>query len=308
MLNTLYLRTFLAVVDAGNYTAAAEQLHMSQPAVSQHIRALEDQLGSVRLFRRIGQRMVTTHAGEELLAAAREMMVLSERTEQNIRALRGQVSGRVSIGCTTNSGEYLLPLLLAECHRRFPAIQLVVQVAPAEALLLALTQQGLSIVLLEESLRRRGLESRSIGREPLALLAPVDCPLVQHEEVQAGALRDYAFVLPQGGSPLRRTIEDHLRRRSVQPGDMQIVLECDSITATLQAVRGGIGLAFVPQTCLGLASDVHHINLSGTPLHQEWYVLRERGHSPRAVQELYAFLTSVEVHPVLEQCGLHMPE
>ena len=72
MLNTLHLQTFLAVVEAGNYSAAAERLHMSQPAVSQHIRALEDQLDHVRLFRRVGQQMLMTHAGEDLIESARE--------------------------------------------------------------------------------------------------------------------------------------------------------------------------------------------------------------------------------------------
>src|SRR5829696_8865744 len=105
MLNTLHLQTFIAVVEAGNYSAAAERLHMSQPAVSQHIRMLESQLDSVRLFRRVGQQMLPTHAGEELIESAREMLALVTRAEENIRALRGQVSGRVTIGCTPSSGE-----------------------------------------------------------------------------------------------------------------------------------------------------------------------------------------------------------
>ena len=105
MLNTLHLQTFLAVVEAGNYSAAAERLHMSQPAVSQHIRALEDQLDHVRLFRRVGQQMLMTHAGEDLVESAREMLALSARAEESIRALRGQISGRVIMGCTPSSGE-----------------------------------------------------------------------------------------------------------------------------------------------------------------------------------------------------------
>src|SRR6266511_106647 len=97
MLNTIHLQTFLAVVESGNYSAAAERLHMSQPAVSQHIRALEQHLDNVPLFRRIGQRMALTHAGEELVEVAREMLALSSRAEENIRVLRGQISGRVTV-------------------------------------------------------------------------------------------------------------------------------------------------------------------------------------------------------------------
>src|SRR5205085_8769185 len=135
MLNTFHLQTFLAVVEAGNYSAAAERLHMSQPAVSQHIRALEEQLDNVRLFRRVGQQMLLTHAGEELVESAREMLALSTRAEENIRALRGQISGRVTLGCTPSSGERLLPPLLAAFRSRFPAISVAVTIAPLETLL-----------------------------------------------------------------------------------------------------------------------------------------------------------------------------
>lgn len=309
MLNTLYIRTFLAVVDAGNYTAAAEQLHMSQPAISQHIRALEEQLGDVRLFRRVGQWMMPTHAGEELLAAARELMVLVERTEQNIRSLRGQVTGRVIIGCTANSGEYLLPRLLAAFRELFPSVSLVVHVAPAEMLLDALVQQEVTLLVVEEQQRRRSWESQLLGRETLALLAPPAHVLSQQEQVLPAALRDYPFILPAPGSFLRRTVEEGLRRRGVMVSDMQVVLESDSITVALEAVRDGIGLAFVPDTCLPLTFDASQVMLTGAPLHQEWYVLRLRERSiTRAAQELYTFLASATARQIVCQCGLILPD
>ncbi|MBC8074655.1 MAG: LysR family transcriptional regulator, partial [Chloroflexales bacterium] len=84
MLNTFHLRTFVSVADAGSYSAAAALLHLSQPAVSQHIHALEEQLDGVRLFRRVGKKMVPTHAGEELLRTARELVTLATHAEESI--------------------------------------------------------------------------------------------------------------------------------------------------------------------------------------------------------------------------------
>lgn len=89
MLNTVHLQTFLAVVETGSYSAAAERLHLSQPAVSSHIRALEAQLDQVRLFRRVGQQMLPTQAGEELIAMARNMLELATQAEERIRSLGG---------------------------------------------------------------------------------------------------------------------------------------------------------------------------------------------------------------------------
>ncbi len=308
MLSTIYIRTFLAVVEAGTYTAAADMMHMSQPAVSQHIRVLEEHLGNVRLFRRVGQRMVPTHAGEELLVAARELIRLAEHTEQNIRALRGQVSGRVVVGCTPNSGEHLLPALLAVFRERFPVVTPVIQVASGELLLNMLVQRQVSLVLIEEQQRRRGWESYMLGRERLSLLAVAQHPLLLQTEVAPGLLSDYPLILPVSGSPLRRVIEDGLRRRSVNVPDLQVVLECDSIAAMLAGVRAGVGLAFVPHSRLLAGPELQAVALSCEPLSQEWYVLRERGaNHTRASQELYSFLTSPAAHHIIIQEGLLPP-
>lgn len=308
MLNTLHLQTFLAVVEAGNYSAAAERLHMSQPAVSQHIRALEEQLDNVRLFRRVGQQMRLTHAGEELAVSARELLALSMRVEESIRALRGQISGRVVIGCTPSSGERLLPPLLASFRTRFPAIGITVTLAPLETLLDWLATQQVQILIVEEQQRRRGWESHLLGAERLALLAPRGHPLLQQEQVPPGMLRGQPLILPRGGTPLRRVIEDGLRRRGVGAADITVALETDAIGLMIQAVRDGIGLAFIPQLRLPRGRESGIVDLAGMNLQQDWYVLRsrERG-APRAVQELYAFITGQEARRLLAKEGLKVP-
>lgn len=308
MLNTIHLQTFLAVVEAGNYSAAAERLHMSQPAVSQHIRALEQYLDNVRLFRRVGQQMVLTHAGEELVEVAREMLSLSARAEENVRVLRGQISGRVVVGCTPSSGEQLLSSLLAQFRTRYPAISVQVSIAPFETLLEWLATQQAHVLLIEEQQRRRGWESQLIGTERLALLAPRGHALLQQEQVPPGMLRGVPLILPTRSSPLRRIIEDGLRRRGIGAADIVVALETDGMALTVQAVRDGLGLAFVPQIRLPRGRDTGIIDLAGINLQQEWYALRsrERG-APRAVQELYNFMIGKDARKILTKDGLKIP-
>ncbi len=306
MLNTIHIRTFLAVIEAGTYTAAAEYLHMSQPAVSMHIRALEEQLGDIRLFRRVGQRMVPTHAGEELLSSARELINLSERTEQNIRALRGQITGRVIIGCTPSSGEHLLPPILSVFSLQYPEVALEIRVASSTMLLDLLAAQEVSLLFLEEQQRRRGWEATFLGDEPLTLLSPSDYPLLQHEQVTPGMLRDYPLILPTTGSPLRQTIEDGLRKRGVHPTDLSVAIETDSVAMMLQGVHHAMGLAFVPISRIPDGCPLDRVALTGEPIQQEWYVLRTRErNAPRAVQEAYTFLTSPTALGLLAKHGLH---
>jgi DNA-binding transcriptional LysR family regulator len=308
MLNTLHLQTFIAVVDAGNYSAAAERLHMSQPAVSQHIRALERELDEVKLFRRVGQQMHLTHAGEELVDVAREMLALAARAEENIRTLRGQVSGRVVVGCAPSSGERLLPPVLAAFRAQFPAIQVSVVLAPLETLLEWLSAQQVHVLLSEEPQRRRGWESQPLGAEPLALLAPRNHAMLRQEQVSPAQLRDQPLVLPRAGTMMRRVIDDGLRRRGVGAADLHVTLETDGVAMAIQAVRAGLGLAFVPQLRVPRRRDTAVVDLAGLNLQLEWYALRsrERG-APRAIQELYAFLSGADARKVLAKEGLKPP-
>lgn len=305
MLNTLHLRTFLAVVETGNYSAAAEHLHLSQPAVSQHVRALEEQLDNVRLFRRVGQHMRPTHAGEQLIDVAREILSLTQRAEEDIRALRGQVSGRVTLGCPPSSGEHLLPALLVQFCAKHPAIQVSITTAPLETLLEWLAEQHIQIALTDEHQRRRGWESQLLGAEPLLLLAPRGHDLLQLEHVPPGMLRGVPLVLPRSGTPSRRLIEDGLRRRGVGAADINVVFETDSVELMVQAVRSGAGLAFVPQSRQPRRRDTGTVALAGLHLQQEWFLLRsrERG-APRAVQELYTFIAGKDGRRALGKQGL----
>jgi DNA-binding transcriptional LysR family regulator len=236
------------------------------------------------------------------------MLALATRAEESIRALRGQISGRVTIGCSPSSGERLLPALLAAFRARFPAIGVTVTLAPLETLLEWLKTQQVQILLVEEQQRRRGWESQILGVERLVLLAPRGHILLQQEQVPPGMLRGQPLIMPRSGSPLRRIIEDGLRRRGVGASDIAITLETDSIGLMVQAVREGVGMAFVPQMRLPRGRDTGMVDLAGLNLQQEWYLLRshERG-APRAVQELYSFIAGKDARRVLAKEGLKVP-
>ena len=308
MLNTVHVRTFLAVIDTGSYSAAAESLHMSQPAVSQQIRALEEQLGEVRLFRRVGQRMVLTTAGEELAGSARELVALAERAEQHILALRGQIIGRLRIGCSPGGGIRWLPPLLATFRGLHPGVTITLEVGTSEILIEELNTGRLAMLLLEDQQRRRGWEYTAIASEGLVLIGPPGHPLLQQERVPPGVLRDHPLVLPPAGSPLRRSVDEALRRRNATITASQIVLETESCEAMLSAVQAGMGLAFVPEAILPARADGFGVvDLHSSRLQQDWFVarLRERTYPPAAAA-LFAFLTSPEARNILTRLGLQV--
>lgn len=239
---------------------------------------------------------------------ARDMLALATRAEENIRSMRGQVSGRVALGCTPSSGERLLPPVLAAFRQQFPAIQISVVLASLEALIEGLASQQLQVLLCEELQRRRGWETLQLGSERLMLLAPRGHALLLQEQVAPAMLKGQPLVMPRAGTPLRRLIEDGLRRRGVGVADVVVALETDGMGLTVQAVRAGMGLAFVPQMRLPRGRDTGVVDLAGVHLQQEWYVLRsrERG-APRAVQELFSFIAGKDAHRLLVKEGLKPP-
>ena len=308
MLNADHLRTFLAVADSGSFTAAATRLGFTQPAVSQHIRALETRLGAARLFRRAGQRMQLTLAGEELLGHAREMVALAERTERHMLGLQGQVTGRVELGCAPSTGERLLPALLAAFRDTHAAVQFTVDVGPSEQLLQWLAESTVHAVIMDEHPRRRALDVLPLGSEPIVCLAPRGHHLLGVRAASLADLRQVPLIVPQRGTALRRAIEESMRRRTGTPTGLLIALETDSMTLAAQAAADGLGVAFVPQGRVPKTRDLGIVSLAGLDLEQHWFLIRSRGtEEGSALDELWNLAASPDGRKLLQGFGLKAP-
>lgn len=309
MLNTSHIRTFLAVVETGNYTAAARVLHMSQPAVSQHIRSLEAQLGDVHLFRRTQGRVQVTHAGEVLLGMARELVDLAERTEERIKALQGKLSGRVCIGCTPGSGERLLAPLLAAFHQRHPDVELELRVTHYEKLLAALADHDVNLILIEHAYQRKGWELTPLGYESLELICPQGHQLLQQRAPSAQVLAETPLLLPRPGTPVRRLIDNALQQAGLALAQLRIVLETDSASLLIESVRCGMGLAFVSAVQLlpHFLEDLVIVECGELALQLDWHLLRNRERDETfAAHELYAYFASAEARSLLSLAGVSL--
>lgn len=307
MLSTDHLQTFLAVAETGSFTAAATRLGFTQPAVSQHIKLLETQVGEVRLFRRVGKSMQLTHAGEELLGFAREVVGSAERAEQHMLSLRGHVTGRVGIGCAPSIGERVLPALLAALHGRHPGVQFAVDVGLSERLLIWLGNGQVQAVLVDEHPRRRAYDVLELGAESIVCVAGRGHALLRQASVSITALLESALILPQRGMALRRLIEDLFRRQGVTPVS-QVVLETDSTAVALQAAIEGLGVAFVPRSRVPKTRDIGIVAIDGLPVAQPWYLVRLRSSAAnRAVDELWEYAAGPDARKLFTRVGLSAP-
>src|SRR5689334_7253396 len=157
MLNLYQLQMFVAVADAGSFSAAARRLHMTQPAVSMSVQALEKTVGDP-LFKRRGQRVELTPLGHRLIGPARQLMSLADQTEQALHAGRGLLAGRLRLGCATWGGTLDLARLLGTFQQAHPQVRVSLTTDASAEVLDQLRAGELDGALLPERVRGRSLE------------------------------------------------------------------------------------------------------------------------------------------------------
>ena len=247
MINLYQLQIFLAVCERGTFSAAAEQFNLTQPGISQHIRALEDTY-KVRLFIRNGPHIELTEAGQHLVEAARPLVRQAEQLEENFSADLGDVRGRINLVYSRNSASalYLLPPLLADFHAKYDQIRFSLTQMPEETALERLLDREANFALLNRPPRQKSLESLLLHSDELRLVLPPGHPW-HNDTIEPVFLKGQSFLLRHTGSETRRQTEALLRVAGLSLNDLKIVAELDSAEAIVLTVRAGLGL--------GLASE-----------------------------------------------------
>ena len=128
-LNSHQINVFLIAAETLNFTQAAQRLQISQPSVSQHIQSLEEHFG-VQLFIRSGRNVELSDSALALIPLAREMVYLTQHMEETMASIKGNVHGHLVVGCSTSTGRYVLPKLLAAFHHKFPQVRATCHVIP----------------------------------------------------------------------------------------------------------------------------------------------------------------------------------
>lgn len=173
MLNLDALKVFLAVAEHGSFSEAGRQLHLSQPAVSQIVQGLERQLGT-QLFLRQGRTAQLNEAGQVLVSMARELVTSSQRVEQTMLSLHGEVIGEMSVGCSTASGKYLLPGMIAHFRREFPHVRINVLVTSRDSVINKLLSAEICLGVSSKMIEHQELEYQNFFQDDVILIAPAN--------------------------------------------------------------------------------------------------------------------------------------
>lgn len=240
-LNLHLLEQFVALARTKNFTRAADELHLSQSALSRAIQKLEDQLGSP-LFERKPREVLLTDLGELLLERARKILQLMEDTFSELSEAGRR--GRIRLGAIPTIAPYFLPALLSQFARRHRDIQVIVQEDTTDNLIRRCSHGEIDLAILAQPVIARHLEVEPLFEEELLLVVPVEHSLATAKSVKIEALESFPFVTLNEAHCLAENISSFCRRKSVQP----VTVERTSQLATVQElVALDHGVSIVPE-------------------------------------------------------------
>jgi DNA-binding transcriptional LysR family regulator len=237
-----HLNTFKVVAEVRGFTRAAELLGYAQSSVTAQIQALEEEIGAP-LFDRLGKKIALTDAGQRLLPYAQEMLKLQESakdaTKTNIHP-----SGTLVIGAPESLAAYRLPSVIGEYRKLYPNVKMILKPSLCWELRSQIRNGDLDIAfLLEPEGDEPDLHIETLTEEKMALIAPLDHPLVSRTAAQPSDLKDETILHTEPGCSYRVLIEKHLYHHGVFPNPD---LEFWNIEAIKNCVMCGLGISFLP--------------------------------------------------------------
>jgi DNA-binding transcriptional LysR family regulator len=290
-LNPVHLRTLQAIVRSGSFSRAGETLHLSQPAISHHVRHLEREIGVPLLIRR-GRRASPTAAGAILLDHAGRAFEVLDEAREAIQRLRGRVAGRVSVGTGATASIYLLPAVLRRLRARHPQLELVVVTGNAGEIASAVSRGELDIGVVTLPVPvGRSLAVSLFYVDRLVAIAPPGRRWRRRAPMTAAELAREPMILYERGGTIRRVVDDWFRRGRATP---RVVMELGNAEATKKLVGAGLGLSVVSGVAARPEARAGALNLIPLrpALHRRIGVVRRRDRAPRPA--LQAFMTALE--------------
>jgi DNA-binding transcriptional LysR family regulator len=295
-LDNFRLVVFRAVAEQRNFRKAAEELYLTQPAVSLQIKALEEDLG-VQLFDRTGTFARLTPAGTVLLGYSRRAHELLVNAEHDIAALNGKLAGRLALGASTTIAQYVLPRLLGEFSNEHPGVYPTLTSGNTEQIVQAVIEQKIAMGFIEGPARSRDVRTEPFLRDELVLIVPASHAWAERLHVASSELASIPLLMRERGSGSRRVVEMALERQGTRPRTLDIVMELDSTEATKSAVEAGLGAGFVSRWAIAkdlrLGNSFKIVEIKGMRIQRDFLIASGKGPEPQGLtKEFRSFLFS----------------
>jgi DNA-binding transcriptional LysR family regulator len=253
------LEVFCKVFEMRSFTKAADAVFLTQPTVSEHLRALEEEVGE-KLVDRLGREVLPTPAGKILYQYARDIIRLRNEALQAIARYKGNLSGHLTIGASTIPGTYILPELIGSFKARYPAIQITLRISDSAEVVERIIDGSLEAGLIGAKWDDRRIILEEVFSDELVLAIHPEHAWADEKVVTVEELANQPFILRERGSGTRRVMAQALEARGFNPARLRVVAEMGSTEAVRQGIKARIGVSILSSHAV--AEDIQRGTLS----------------------------------------------
>lgn len=279
------LQVFRAVYVSRSYSRAAEEMALTQPAVSLQIRQLEELVGQP-LFEYVGKKLYNTDAAEALLRASLDIFQRLENLDMQLSDLRGSLQGQLRLA-VESSAKYLTPHLFAAFQKHYPEVGLQLAVVNRSQAIKRLTENRDDLVLMSLVPQDMALEFLPFLNNPIIAVAPPGHVLCQAERLGLKELEGHTLLIRESGSGTRKACEEYLQQKRIH---FARTLEVASQEAQREAVIAGLGIALLPRHAVHLelySGQLQELPVEELPLYRSWCVVHAKGKRLSPVAEAF---------------------
>jgi DNA-binding transcriptional LysR family regulator len=290
-MDTRQLAAFCEVVERRSFSEAAGRLGVTQPAVSQQVRSLEQRLG-VQLLDRSGRRVEPTEAGLRLYRGAQKLLALEEQLLEEIAEPEGPLHGTLELGASTGPAAIVVPLLLCEFQRANPELRVQLSVFDTQSVVEQVAERRLELGIVGAARRHRSVAFEPFFRDEVILACPPGHPFAGRT-VELAELDQGPLILMQHGAGVRQMVEDELRRSGRKVRDLEAPLELGLQESVRTAVQAGYGVGFISRRAVEselAAGTLAEARVRGLDLARDIFIVRAAGRTgSNAAQAFVAF-------------------
>jgi len=278
------LRVFASVFKNKSFSKASQALHLTQPTISNHIKALEDEF-ECRLFDRMGRTIIPTKEAEVLYGQSIEIIEKADALKEALGELKKIASGKLIIGASTIPGVYLMPRIMSEFRKKYPAISFQILIADSGGIVDGIAKHELLL----------GIVGAKLGNDQINYLPFVEDELIvvsapmktEKSSISLKELMTLPMVFREEGSGTRKEAEKFLASKGIAPEDMKIAGIFGSTDAVKQAVKAGLGVSILSK--FSVADELEHklleeIKLTDVQIKRSFYIVT---HKKRTLPRLY---------------------
>lgn len=286
-MNLKQLEVFLAVAESGSFSRGAEATFITQSTVSQHIAALESELG-IRLLDRTSRGALLTEGGKVLLDHARRVVTGTHEIEQAIKRFKGLDEVILRVGASNIPGDYMVPAALPRFLDRYPAVRLTLLQGDSRDILDKVSGEVVEIGIVGSRFDEEGISFAPLGRDEIKIVAGSAHPLAGRADLTFGELLQQRFIMREAGSGTAKTVREALAAAGFSADRLDVRAALGSNEAVKAAVGGNLGLSFISDVSIRRElqrGELVELPVAGLTISRTFYLVTRSGRelSPAAL-------------------------